>query len=173
MLNIKALCYFFPFNLFFVLVIDCTKGTIVNPGVMETKLHISHKCLWNCIELIGNIQLLIKYLDEEPKCHKLLNYLIRFFEVWEKFAQVYFTNYKLQSDIDRFTHNTKLELNKVCCCLLEIVKVRVHVLLCDNVKANDIIKVMCFKEITKFQAYLVDIDFFNKEMFWKSTLNLE
>ena len=145
-------------------------------GAMETKLHISHKCLWNCIELIGNIQLLIKYLDEEPKCRKLFNYLIHFFEVWEKFAQVYFANYKLQSDIDRFTHNTKLELNKVCGCLLEIlkiVKVCVHVLLHNNVKANDIIKAMCFKVITKFQVYLVDIDFFNKEMFRKSTLNME
>ena len=143
---------------------------------METKLRISHKCLWNCIELIGNIQLLIKYLDEESRRRKLLNYLIHFFEVWEKFAQVYFANYKLQSDIDRFTHNTELELNKVCGCLLEIlkiVKVRVHVLLHDNVKANDIIKSMCFKVITKFQAYLVDLDFFNKEMFQKSTLNLE
>ena len=98
---------------------------------MEIKLRISHKCLWNCIELIGNIQLSIKYLDEESKRRKLLNYLIRFFEVLEKFAQVYFANYKLQSDIDQFAHNTELELHKVCGCLLEIlkiVKVHVHVL---------------------------------------------
>ena len=64
----------------------------------------------------------------------------------------------------------------MCGCLLEIlkiVKVHVHVLLRDDVKANDIIKAMCFKAITKFQAYLADLDFFNKEMFRKSALNLE
>ena len=127
---------------------------MLTPGAMETKLRILHKCLWNCIELIGNIQLLIKYLDEEPKRRKLLNYLIHFIEVWERFAQVYFANYKLQSNIDQFTHNTELELNKVCGCLLEImkiVKVCVHVLLHDNVKANDIIKAMCFKAILSFR----------------------
>ena len=142
---------------------------------METKLRISHKCLWNCIELIGDIQLSIKYLDEDMKRRKLLNYLIRFFEVWEKFAKVFFSGYALESDINRFADDTKTELNKVCCCLidiLKIVKVRVHVILCKNVKANDIIKALSFKAIDKFQKYLVDLNFYNGEMFRKSALNL-
>ena len=142
---------------------------------METKLRISHKCLWNCIELIGDIQLSIKYLDEDMKRRKLLNYLIHFFEVWEKFAKVFFSGYALESDINRFTDDTKTELNKVCCCLidiLKIVKVRVHVILRNNVKANDIIKVLSFKAIDKFQKYLVDLNFYNREMFRKSALNL-
>ena len=142
---------------------------------METKLRISHKCLWNCIELIGDIQLSIKYLDEDMKRRKLLNYLICFFEVWEKFAKVFFSGYALESDINRFTDDTKTELNKVCCCLidiLKIVKVRVHVILRNNVKANDIIKALSFKAIDKFQKYLVDLNFYNREMFRKSALNL-
>ena len=142
---------------------------------METKLRISHKCLWNCIELIGDIQLSIKYLDEDMKRRKLLNYLIRFFEVWEKFAKVFFSGYAFESDINRFADDTKTELNKVCCCLidiLKIVKVCVHVILRNNVKANDIIKALSFKAIDKFQKYLVDLNFYNTEMFRKSALNL-
>ena len=143
---------------------------------METKLHVSHKCLWNCIELLGEMQQSIKYLNKEMKRRKLLNCLIWFFEVWEKFVQTFFPNYALQSNINHFTDDTEIELNKVCSYLLEIlkiVKVRVHVLLCNNVKENDIIKVISFKAIAKFQKYIVEINFYNKEMYHKSAVNCQ
>ena len=152
------------------------KEQSLSEGEMETKLCVSHKCLWKCIELVGDIQQSIKYLSEEIKCRKLLNYLIRFFEVWQKFCQTFFPNYGLQSNINRFTDDTVQELNKVCTYLLEIlkiVKVCVHVLLRNNVKANDIIKAISFKAIAKFQRYIVEIDFYNKEMFRKSALNCQ
>ena len=72
--------------------------------------------------------------------------------------------------------DTEIELNKVCCYLLEIlklVKVHVHVLLRNNVKAKDIIKAISFKTIAKFQKYIVEIDFYNKEMYCKSELNCQ
>ena len=67
------------------------KEQSLSKGEMETKFHVSHKCLWNCIELLGDIQQSIKYLNEEMKHRKLLNYLIHFFEVWEKFAHSFLT----------------------------------------------------------------------------------
>ena len=146
----------------------------VSPGEMETKMLLSHKSLWNCIGLLEHVKKSVRYIDEETKRKKLLCYLIRFFEVFCKFCEVYF-NYKPKCTIDRFNHNSAAEVNNVCeftTELLKLVKVRVSVILRENPKAQDIIKNMCFKAIAKFQHYLVAIDFFNKEMFRKSALNL-
>ena len=143
---------------------------------METKMRISHKCLWNCIELMMHIKDSVKYLDEDVQKRKLLNFLIRLFEILEKFAKIYLDNYKLESNINRFAHDTEAELQKVCCCLLEIlkiIKVRVSVMLRNNPQANDVIKSICFKAIKRFQDYLIKIDFFNKEMLRKSALNMD
>ena len=115
------------------------------------------------------------YINEEVNRKKLLNYLIRFFEICDKFTHVYF-NYKHPTKIDRFNKNIPAELNNVCGALtdiLKIIKVRVSVVLRNDAKANDIIKSFCFKAINMFQKYLVHIDFFNKEMYRKSALNLQ
>ena len=138
-------------------------------------MRISHKCLWNCIELMMHIQDSLKYIDEDVQKRKLLNFLIRFFEILEKFSKVYLVNYNLQSNINRFAQDTEAELQKVCSCVLDIlkiIKVRVSVMLRKNPQANDVIKAICFKAIKRFQDYLIKIDFFNKEMLRKSALNL-
>ena len=141
---------------------------------METKMRISHKALWNSIELVENVKQSIVYIDGDINRQKLLNYLIRFFEVFEKFVDVYF-KYKFPHKINRFAHDSSAELRNVCDCVKDVmkfVKVRVSVLLKEDAQANDIIRSMCFKAISRFQRYLVKIDFFNKEMFRKSALNL-
>ena len=146
----------------------------ISPGEMETKMRLSHKTLWNCIELVGHVKDSVIYLDEETKRKKLLNYLIRFFEVLCKFCKVYF-EYECRYVVNRFNHDSAFEIKNVCEFLLDIikfVKVRVSVLLHKDAKPHDIIRNMCFKAIAKFQNYLVAVNFFNKEMFRKSTLNL-
>ena len=146
----------------------------VSPGEMETKMLVSHKALLNCIELVGHVKQSVQYLDEDLKQKKLLNYLVRFFEVFCKFCEVYF-DYKCRYVVNRFNHDSVAELKNVCDFTLDIlrlVKVHVSVLLRDNARAQNIIKNICFKAISKFQNYLVAIDFFNKEMFRKSALNL-
>ena len=117
-------------------------------------MRISHKALWNSIELVENVKQSIVYIDGDINRKKLLNYLIHFFEVFEKFVDV---------------------LRNVCDCIKDVmkfVKVHVSVLLKEDAQVNDIICSMCFKAISRFQRYLVKIDFFNKEMFRKSALNL-
>ena len=135
---------------------------------------LSHKTLWNCIELVGHVKDSVIYLDEETKRKKLLNYLIRFFKVLCKFCEVYF-KYKCRYVVNQFNHDSASEIKNVCDFLLDIIKfVKVHVgvLLCKDAKPHDIIRNMCFKAIAKFQNYLVAVNFFNKEMFQKSALNL-
>ena len=97
-----------------------------------------------------------------------------FFEVFCKFCKVYF-DYKCRYVVNGFNHDPAAELKNVCeftLDILRLVKVHVSVLLRENTRAQDIIKNICFKAISKFQNYLVAIDFFNKEMFRKSALNL-
>ena len=51
--------YIFSSFLFIILVLfKGRKGTIIIElqGEMETKMRVSHKCLWNCIELVGNVR---------------------------------------------------------------------------------------------------------------------
>ena len=130
---------------------------------------VSHKALWNCIELVGHVKQSVQYIDEDLKRKKLLNYLVHFFEVFCKFCKVYF-DYKCRYVVNRFNHDSAAELKNICDFTLDIlrlVKVHVSVLLRDNARAQDIIKNICFKAISKFQNYLVAIDFFNKEMFRK------
>ena len=141
---------------------------------METKLIISHKVLWNCIELVNHVKKSIIYIDEDRNRRKLLNYLIRFFKVFEKFVHVYL-DYKYPHDLNRFAPDSVAEINKACNCvkdILHIVKAHVSVFFRSNARANNIIKSICFKAIARFQSYLVDINFFNKEMFHISALNL-
>ena len=142
---------------------------------METKMQISHKCLWNCLEIIPHVKGSLIYLEDEVKRKKLLNYLVRFFEILEKFCSVYF-DYKYPSTINRFSNDTVSETKKVCDCisdLVKVIKVRVSVFLRNNGKANDIIKHISFKAITKLQKYIIHIDYFNREMLRKSVLNMD
>ena len=107
---------------------------------------VSHKCLWNCIELIESVKQSIRYLDEDCKCNKLLNYTIRLFERFAKFCEVYF-DYKTYV-VNRFNFDTAAELSNVCDFTSEImkfVKVHVSIILRKNPRAQDIIKNICFK----------------------------
>ena len=136
---------------------------------------VSHKCLWNYIELIENVKQSIRYLDEDCKHKKLLNYTIRLFEIFAKFCEVYF-DYKIRYVVNRFNLDTAAELSNVCnftIGIIKFVKVRVSIILRKNPRSQDIIKNICFKAISKYQNYLVEVDFFNKEMFRKSALNLQ
>ena len=138
-------------------------------------MRLSHRALWNTLELVQNVKDSVKYIDEEYKRRKLLNYLMRMFEVFEKFVDVYI-QYKYPNDLNHFATDSVSEILKVCDCLKDImkmVKVRVSVIFRKNAKANHIIKSICFKAIAKFQKYLIQIDFFNKEMFRRSALNME
>ena len=60
---------------------------------------ISHKCLWNSIELLGHVKQSIQYIDEDCKCKKLLNYTIRL---------LFFLRYLLKSV--KCTSITKLDM---------------------------------------------------------------
>ena len=138
-------------------------------------MHIWHKAVWNCIELIDHVRQSVIYVDADTNRKKLLNYCIRFFEILEKFANVYL-DYKKPNNINHFNPDTTAELKNVCKCTSEILKfinMWVSVVLRKNGKSHDVLKSACFKAIKRFQDYLIKIDFFNKEMLCKSTLNLE
>ena len=137
-------------------------------------MRLSHKLLWNTLELVQNVDDSVRYIDEDVNHRKLLNYTMRLFEVLEKFVDVY-VNYKYPHNLNRFANDSVAEIHNVCQCLrdiIKIIKVCVSVTLRTNPKPHDIIKNICRKAISKFQKYLVQIDFFNKEMFRKSALNL-
>ena len=136
---------------------------------------ISHKAVLNCIELIDHVCQSVIYVDADTNRKKLMNYCIRFFEILEKFANVYL-DYKKPNNINCFNPDTAAELKKVCECtseILKFIKVRVSVVLHKNGKSHDCLKSACFKAIKRFQDYLIKIDFFNIEMLCKSALNLE
>ena len=140
---------------------------------LSAKRDLSHRCLWNAKELLGDVQRSVIYLDGDGNAKKLLNYLVRFFEILDKFCDVYF-HYRLPNAINRFNNNTCEEKENVCGYLIQIVnfiKVRVSVLLRDNEKSQDIIRHVCFKAIAKMQRYIVAINFYNKEMFRRSVLS--
>ena len=140
---------------------------------LSAKRDLSHRSLWNAKELLGDVQRSVIYLDGDGNAKKLLNYLVRFFEILDKFCDVYF-HYKLPNNINRFNNYTCEEIENVCGYLIQIVnfiKVRVSVLLRDNEKSQDIIRHVFFKAIAKMQRYLVAINFYNKEMFRRSVLS--
>ena len=124
-------------------------------------MRISHKAVWNCIQLIDHVCQCVIYVDTDTNRKKLMNYCIRFFEILEKFANVYL-DYKKPNNINRFNPDTAAELKKVCECtskILKFIKVWVSVVLRKNGKSQNVPKSVCFKAIKCFQEYLIKIDF--------------
>ena len=85
----------------------------------------------------------------------------------KKFCIVYF-GYTLPSEINKFVTDVSKEIRNACLLnknIIRLTKIRLHVLLVGNTKAQTIIAKFFEKVQLKFQWYLVHIDFFNKEMF--------
>ena len=84
-----------------------------------------------------------------------------------KFTIVYF-GYTPTGKIDKMSKDPCDEIKKACLLNQEIIrltKIRVHVLLSADSKAQQVIAKVFEKVQLKFQKYLVHFDFFNKEMF--------
>ena len=136
---------------------------------MKYKRNISHKCLWNTIYLLENCKKSVDYLDHDECSKKMLNYLVNFFEILQKFSDVYF-KYTQNNNINRFAHNVPFEIKRVCKFLdaiVKFIKIRITVQLKDDPRANDILANICGKAVPKLQRYLIHVDFFNKEMLRK------
>ena len=136
---------------------------------MKFKRNLSHKSLWNAIYLLGHCKKSVDYLDHDDCSRKMLNYLVNFFEILQKFSDVYF-NYTLNNDIKRFCHNVPLEIKHVCTfidSIVKFIKIRISVQLKDDLRANDILANICRKAVPKLQRYLIHVDYFNKEMMHK------
>ena len=76
--------------------------------------------------------------------------------------------YTLPSEINKFATDVSKEIRKACSLnknIIRLTKIRVHVLLVGDAKAQTIIAKIFKKVQLKFQRYLIHIDFFNKEMF--------
>ena len=140
---------------------------------LASKRQLSHNSLWNVIELMSDVEKSVIYLDNTMNAKKLLNYLVRFFEVLEKFCEVYFQcNYP--NTVNRFAEDPFTEIANVSDYIIKLskfIKVRVSVLLRHDEKSHDIIKKICFKAIARVHRYIVGINFYNKEMFRRSVLN--
>ena len=84
----------------------------------------------------------------------------------KKFCIVYF-GYTPPSEINKFATDVS-KIRNVCLLnknIIRLTKIRLHVLLAGDTKAQTIIAKFFEKVQLKFQQYLVHIDFFNKEMF--------
>ena len=84
-----------------------------------------------------------------------------------KFTLIYF-GYTPNGTINKQSNDPCSEIKKACLLNQEIIrltKIRLHVLLSGDFKAQDVIAKVFEKVQIKFQKYLVHIDFFNKEMF--------
>ena len=98
---------------------------------------------------------------------KLLCFLCRLYEVMQKFCVVYF-GYTPPSEINKFVTDVLKEIRNACLLnknIIRLTKIRIHVLLVSDAKAQTIIAKIFEKVQLKFQWYLVHIDFFSKEMF--------
>ena len=127
----------------------------VSTGEMETKMLMSHKCIWSTIELLGHVKNSLKYLDDKQSEKNCSITWYIFFEVFGKFCEV-FLYYKCRYVANRFKTDSFSELNNVCdfaIDILKFVKVCLSVLLWENPRAQDIIKNISFKAISKMQCY--------------------
>ena len=135
----------------------------------QEKVKKSYKYLTNAIYLLEHVKNSTPYLADETNQKKLLCYLVRVYEVMSQFTTIFF-GYKHAIVIDKNAPNVAEEINKACDANLELIritKIRLHALLANDVKAQDIISAVFEKIQLKFQRYLVHIDYFNKEMFNK------
>ena len=88
------------------------------------------------------------------------------------FTDVFF-NHKSATNLDKFSSNVTGEIIKATDQnqeLLRLTKIKIHVLLCKNSKAQEIIETVLSKVQTKLQKYLIHIDYFNKRMYNFCTL---
>ena len=138
-------------------------------GQLLLQQHVakSHKYLSNGIYLLEQVEHSIIYLPDVKNQKKLLCFLCRLYDVMKKFCVVYF-GYTPPSEINKFATDVSKEIRNACLLnknIIRLTKIRIHVLLAGDAKAQTIIAKIFKKVQLKFQQYLVHIDFFNKEMF--------
>ena len=135
--------------------------------LLAQKCKKSHKYLSNVIYLLEQVKHSVVYLNEETHKKKLLCYLCRLYEAMSCFTEVFF-NHKPLANLDKFSSNVVGEIQKATDQnqdLLRLTKIKIHVLLVKNSKAQEIIETVLSKVQTKLQRYLVHIDYFNKRMY--------
>ena len=137
---------------------------VTNPTMIKLR-EKSH-----CYLRIG-LYLLVKratvYVTNDCMKHKLLNYICKLYEILSKFTDVYF-GYKYPGVINKFAKDCDAEIKQGCVFVQElcrIIKIRVSVLLRMDVKSQEIIHYILRKVTSKLQAFLVHIDYWNKEMY--------
>ena len=134
---------------------------------MGKKLKRSHQYLANINYLLQQVKSSTKYLTNETNQRKLLGFVINFFEAVNRYNHVYF-GYKKTSNLNKFSEEPCEEIIKTCLYLEDIcriAKTRISVLLHDDPRSQDILAKIMEKFQDKIQKYLVHIDFFNKEMY--------
>ena len=127
----------------------------------------SHEYLSNGIYLLKQVERSLIYLPDVTNQKKLLCFLCRLYEVMKKFCVVYF-GYTPPSETNKFATDVSKEIRNACLLnksIIRLTKIRLHVLLAGDAKAQTIIAKFFEKVQLKFQRYLVHIEFFNKEMF--------
>ena len=78
---------------------------------------------------MSDVEKSVIYLDNTLNAKKLLNYLVRFFEVLDKFCEVYF-QYKYPNTVNRFAEDPFTEIANVSEYIIKVskfIKVRVSV----------------------------------------------
>ena len=127
----------------------------------------SHKYLSNVLYLLEQVKNSITYLQEETNKKKLLCYLCRLYEALSHFANVCF-DYKSPGNLNKFSAAIENELETACTLnqnIIRLIKIRLHVCVTHNEKAQKTIEAVLSKVQLKFQRYLVHIDYFNKRMY--------
>ena len=126
----------------------------------------SHKYLSNVIYLLDQVKHSVVYLNEET--HKK-NYCVICVDCMKlcHFTDVFF-NHKTTAKLDKFSSHVGAEIIKATDLnqeLLRLTKIKLHVLLFNNCKAQEIIETVLNKAQMKLQKYLIHIDYFNKWMY--------
>ena len=134
---------------------------------MGRKLKRSQQYLDNINYLLQQVKSSTKYLTNETNQHKLLGFVINFYDAVNRYNHVYF-GYKKTADLSKFSEEPCEEIIKSCVYLQDIchiAKTHISVLLRDDPRSQDILAKIMQKFQDKIQKYLVHIDFFNKEMY--------
>ena len=140
--------------------------------IMGRKLKRSHQYLANINYLLEQVKNSTKYLVNETNQRKLLGFVINFYEAVNRYNHVYF-GYKKEGNLNKFSDNPCDEIIKSYLYLQDICRIAktpISVLLRDDPKSQDILAKIMQKFQDKIQKYLVHIDFFNKEMYNRCTV---
>ena len=127
----------------------------------------SHRYLRIGLYLLDNVKRATVYVTNDCTKRKLLNYICKLYHILSKFTEVYF-GYTYPGVINKFAKDCDAEIKQGCVFVQElcrIIKIRVSVLLRTDVKSQEIIHYILRKVTSKLQAFLVHIDYWNKEMY--------